>query len=158
MVWLLGTLDRLIGTVIGAVTGLAASQTQSFIQAYLQRLGGHRDEARAIYQKLQAGTFLPGAEPQSQDSLTAAFERRVDDLSQAYSAIANADVFERPFRFAAHMDRAIAEATLTDFTPNLPLDTASLVYALTGVILGWLLYELVKLPLRVIFGPRRRAI
>lgn len=157
MVWLLGKIDRLIGTVIGAVSGLAASQTQSFIQAYLQRLGGHRDEARATYHKLQAGEFLPGADAQSQEQLAAAFGRRVDDLSQAYNAIANADVIERPFRFVSHMDRAIAEATLTNFTPSLPLDTVSLVFALAGVVLGWLLYELVKSPLRVITSQRRRA-
>lgn len=162
MVWLLGTIDRLIGTVFGAVMGLATSQTQSFIQAYLQRLGGHRDEARATYLKLQAGDFLPGAEVLTQEwlaqeRLAAAFGRRADDLSQAYSAIANADVFERPFRFVTHMDRAIVEATLTSFTPSLPLDSASLVFALTGVVLGWLLYELMKLPLRVVIGRRRRT-
>lgn len=155
MNWLLGRLDRLIGTVIGAFTGLAASQTQAFIQAYLQRLGGHRDEARATYQKFQAGEFLPGTDALSQDRIAAAFGRRVDDLSQAYSAIADADVFERPFRFVAHMDRAIAEATLMNFTPTLPLDTASLVFALAGVIVGWLLYEGVKVPLRLLIGQRR---
>lgn len=157
MSWLLGGFDRLIGTVIGAVAGFAASQTQAFIQAYLQRLGGHLDEARGTYQKLQAGEFLPGADMQSQERMAAAFGRRVDELSQAYNAIASADVFERPIRFVTHMDRSIAEATLANFTPALPLDTASVLYALVGIVLGWLLYELVKLPLRLA-RRRRRAI
>lgn len=155
MNWLLGRLDRLIGTVIGAFSGLAASQTQAYIQAYLQRLGGHIDEARATYQKLQTGEFLPGTDGPAQERIAAAFGRRADDLTQAYSAIANADVFERPWQFIAHMDRAIAEATLTSFTPALPLDTASLVFALAGVVLGWLLYEVVKFPLRLVTGQRR---
>jgi uncharacterized protein YacL len=55
------------------------------------------------------------------------------------------------------MDRTIAEATLANFTPALPLDTASLVYALIGIIIGLLLYELVKLPLRLLAGRRRFA-
>lgn len=155
MNWLLGRLDRLIGTVIGAFGGLAASQTQAYIQAYLQRLGGHIDEARATYQKLQSGGFLPGADGPAQERMAAAFGRRVEDLTQAYNAIANAEVFERPWQFVTHMDRAIAEAALTNFTPALPLDTASLVFALTGVVLGWLLYEMVKLPLRLVIGQRR---
>lgn len=163
MTWLLGRLDRLIGTILGAIVGLAASQTQAFIQAYLQRLGGHRDEARAAYLKLQAGEFLPGAALQSQERaaqerLADAFGRRAEELSQAYSAIANAEVFERPFRFVTHFDRAIAEAALTNFTPSLPLDSASLVFALTGMVSGWLLYEIIKLPLRVIARPRRRGV
>jgi hypothetical protein len=157
MRWLLGTFDRLIGTVMGAVAGLSASQTQAFILAYLQRLGGHLDEARVTYQKLQAGQFLPGADPVSQERMATAFGRRVEDLSQAYSAIADADAFVRPFQFAAHMDRTIAEATLANFTPALPLDTARLVYALIGIIIGLLLYELVKLPLRLLAGRRRFA-
>ena len=153
--WLLGRLDRLIGTVIGAFSGLGASQTQAYIQAYLQRLGGHIDEARSTYQKLQTGEFLPGIEGPAQERMAAAFGRRLDDLTEAYSAIASADIFERPWQFAMHMDRAIAEATLTNFTPALPLDTASLVFALAGVVLGWLLYEMVKLPLRMVTGQRR---
>jgi hypothetical protein len=156
MNWLLGTFDRLIGTVIAAVTGLAASQTQAFIQAYLQRLGGHLDEARTSYEKLQSGQFLPGADALSQQRMAEAFGHRVDELSQAYSAIADADVFERPFRFIAHMDRAIAEATLTNFNPSLPLDSASLVYSLIGIMLGWLIYELIKLPFAVL-GRRHRT-
>ena len=157
MTWLLGTFDRLIGTVIGAVTGFAASQTQAFIQAYLQRLGGHLDEARTTFQRLRAGEFLPGADALSQQRMADAFARRTDELSQAYGAIANADVFERPFRFVAHMDRSIAEATLTNFTPALPLDAGSLVYAFVGIVLGWLLYELIKLPFRAL-GRRRHAV
>ena len=55
MRWLLSLFDRLIGTTIGAIAGVSASQTQAFIHAYLQRLGGHLDEARASYLKLRAG-------------------------------------------------------------------------------------------------------
>ena len=162
MTWLFGRLDRLFGTIVSAIAGLAASQTQAFILAYLQRLGGHRDEARLAYVKLQAGEFLPGTVLQSQERvaqerLADAFGRRADELSQAYNAIANAEVFERPLRFVTHMDRTIAEATLTNFTPSLPLDGASLIFALTGMVLGWLLYEIVKLPFRAITRPRHRG-
>lgn len=156
MAWLLGTFDRLMGTIVAAVAGIAASQTQAYIQAYLQRLGGHRDEARAAYQKLRTGELLPGADAPSQERMAAAFGRRADELSQAYDAIAGADVFHRPVQFMLHFERAIAEAALTGFTPALPLNSASLVFALVGMLLGWLLFELVKAPLRLVSGHRRR--
>lgn len=154
--WLLGTCDRLIGTVFAACTGVAASQMQAFIAAYLQRLGGHLDEARRSLAKMQAGEFLPGADAASQERLVTAFARRVDELLTAHNAIASSDIFSRPIAFFAHMDRTIADATLMAFTPALPLDSASIVYALVGMVLGWMLYELVKLPLRLLTGRRRR--
>ena len=154
MTWLLGTLDRLIGTVIAACMGLAASQTQAFIAAYLQRLGGHLDEARRSLDKLQGGELLPGVDAASREPLVAAFTRRADELTAVYNAIAGADVFTRPVAFFTHMDRTIAEATLSAFTPALPLDSASVTYALIGMVLGWLLYGLLKLPFRLLV--RRR--
>jgi hypothetical protein len=157
MGWLLRTFDRLIGTVIAASSGLAASQTQAFIAAYLQRLGGHLDEARRSLARLQSGELLPGGDPASQDRIAGAFTRRVDDLTTAYNAVSDADAFRRPFEFARHLDRDIAEAALATFTPALPLDTASAVYILIGIVLGWLCYELIKLPFRLVLRPRRWA-
>jgi hypothetical protein len=153
--WLLRTFDRLIGTVIAALTGLTASQTQAFIAAYLQRLGGHLDEARRSLARLQSGELLPGGDPASQDRIAGAFNRRVEELTTAYNAVADADAFRRPFEFARHLDRDIAEAAFSAFTPALPLDTASAVYILVGIVLGWLCYELIKLPFRLILRPRR---
>ena len=153
--WLVRMFDRLIGTVIATVSGLAASQTQAFIAAYLQRLGGHLDEARRSLARLQSGELLPGLDPASQDRMINAFARRVDELDSAYRAVANADTFRRPLEFARHLDRDIAEAAFAVFTPALPLDTASAVYVLVGIVLGWLLWELVKLPVRLLVRPRR---
>jgi hypothetical protein len=157
MGWFLRTFDRLIGTVIAASSGLTASQTQAFIAAYLQRLGGHLDEARRSLARLQSGELLPGGDPASQDRIAGAFTRRVDDLTTAYNAVSDADAFRRPFEFARHLDRDIAEAALATFTPALPLDTASAVYILIGIVLGWLCYELIKLPFRLVLRPRRWA-
>ncbi len=157
MDWLLRTFDRLIGTVIAAFTGLAASQTQAIIAAYLQRLGGHLEEARRSLARLQSGELLPGIDPASQDRINGAFARRVEELTTAYNAVSDADAFRRPFEFARHFDRDIFEATLSAFTPALPLDTASAVYILMGIVLGWLCYELIKLPFRLVLRPRRWA-
>lgn len=154
MAWLWTKFDRLCGTMIAAVAGLAASQVQAFIAAYLQRLGGHLDEARRMVQRLINGGFSPDVDVASQDRLAAALGRRVSDLAANHEAIAGADVFSRPFVFVAHMDRAIAEATLASFTPALPLDSASLVYALAGMVLGWLLYDLATWPIRLMAGGR----
>jgi hypothetical protein len=157
MGWLFRTFDRLIGTVIAAFTGLSASQTQAFIAAYLQRLGGHLDEARRSLAQLQSGEMLPGGDPTMQDRIAGGFSRRVDELTTAYKAVSDADAFRRPFEFARHLDRDIAEATFSAFTPALPLDTASAVYILVGIVLGWLCYELIKLPFWLVLRPRRWA-
>lgn len=156
MSWLLGPFDRLVGTVTAACAGLAASQLQAFVAAYLQRLGGHLDEARLSLQRLQTGGFLPGVDAASRDRLVGAFAHRVEELSTAYDAVARADIFVRPIAFLTHVDRAIADATLASFTPALPLDTASIVYVLAGMAFGWLVYEVLKLPFRLALGRRRR--
>ncbi len=154
MAWIWTKFDRLCGTVVAAVAGIAASQVQAFIAAYLQRLGGHLDEARRMVERLRNGGFSPDVDTASQDRLAAAIGRRVGDLTTAYDTIAGADAFSRPFAFVAHMDRAIAEATFATFAPALPIDSASLAYALAGMVLGWLLYELATLPIRLMVGDR----
>lgn len=156
MRWLLGTFDRLLGTVFAACFGIAASQTQAYLTAYLQRLGGHLDEARRSLAMLRSGELMPGGDAGSVAALSAAFERRVDDLVAAHHAIAGADVFARPLVFLQHLDRAIADAALTNFSPALPLDSASLTFTLVGIVAGWLLYGGLTLPLRLL-GRRRHA-
>ena len=56
-----GVNDSLVGTIIAAIAGLLASQMIAFINAYLQRLGGHLDEARRGVLGDQMAARLPRA-------------------------------------------------------------------------------------------------
>jgi hypothetical protein len=110
---------------------MSATQLPAFIHQYLQRLGGHLDEARRGVANL-----------------------RLADLQSAYDALRGADALHQPFVFFNHLDIEIARRVLSDFHPALPFDTVSLIYGASGLFFGLAVYEIVKLPVRLIFGRR----
>lgn len=143
--WVARKLDSLTGAGLAAVGGGAASQWRAFLQQYLQRLGGHLDEARRNVEHLDG--LLAVAEPAQQPVLAdmvAASQARVDDLAATLRAVTDASAAWQPVAFARHLDPAIARATLEVFQPALPLDPASLAWAGAGLVLTLLVYELVK--------------
>jgi hypothetical protein len=147
MSWLTRKLDMLVAAVLSTAAGMAASQTQTFIQQYLQRLGGHLDEARLNFQAVRDSAD-PVVGP-TLESLAPVLERlqaRIDGLEVGFRAIAEADVWSRPLVFLQHVDRPIAEGTAALFQPALPLGTDGLVFTLAGILLALVAWELVKLP------------
>jgi hypothetical protein len=141
MRWLLARVSSLFGTIVAAVCAAAASQTLAFIYAYQQRLGGHLDEAQRSLDGLRSGTIAAASDPAARQQLLAEFAHRAADLRAAYDAIAQAGVFAKPASFVAHADYAIASATLNAFTPTVPVDLPSLVFALAGLALGWIAWQ-----------------
>ena len=116
--WLLGRIDRLLGSICALALGLGAAQAQGFALAYLQRIGGHLDEATRLLGQIRAQA-----------------------LAAARDAIAAADPFLRPLEVLRHADPEIARATWTDYVVSLPVEPASLAYGLTGMVLAWLVYD-----------------
>jgi len=155
MRWVLRKLDSLAGAVLAALGGVAASQLLAFIHAYQQRLGGHLDEARRAQQQLFGELASPAlADPVFRARMTEMAQARIDALDAAYRAIEQAGPFARPFAFFAHFDQEIALAAARAFHPAIPFDPPSLAFGAAGMVLGWLLWELVKAP----FPPYRRAV
>jgi len=146
MGWVLDKIDRLAGTLFAALLGVAASQFQAFVQAYLQRLGGHLDEARRMAHEFETRGGVGDAAPGEQ--VVAVLQQRIAELEAAIRAIGEANPYMKPVAFFAHMDPDIAAAAAKNFTPALPLDTPGLVYAFAGAILGWAVWEIVKWPVR----------
>lgn len=144
--WLASKFDSLLGSATAAVVALSASQFLAFVQQYRQRLGGHLDEARRNLSEVESGALYQSLDAASRQTVLADVNVRVDALQVADAALRDAGLFARPYAFARHFDRDIAAATLTDFQPALPLDIASLSYAGIGLLLGWLIYELVRSP------------
>lgn len=153
MTWLARKFDSLMSAVFAAVCALAASQFLAFVQQYRQRLGGHLDEAVRMRERVVSGETARGLTAQAREQLADDLGFRVEFLLTADVGLREASFLTRPFVFLGSFDREIALATLAEFQPALPLDTGSLIYAGCGLLLGWLLWELVKLPVR----PLRRA-
>jgi Protein of unknown function (DUF2937) len=155
-----GLIDRLL-CVVGAVL---FSQIPEFIQQYLQRLGGHLDEARRQLGHFQeiatnAGLTLDGLMARSQGSpeptviqlgrLIRDTASRVDALAAAEAGIRSASLFSRPLVFLRHLDLSITRATWAVFKPAVPTTVEGLVYAGLGVLLMLALYYGgVKYPVR----------
>lgn len=147
MAWLLRKLDTLAGAVVAGIGGAATSQLQAFIGQYLQRLGGHIDEAERAYGTILHGDRYQQMETAARELIAQDALARVNDLENARNAIHGAGLFTKPFVFAAHIDWSIARGTWEVFIPALPVDMAGLVYAAMGLVAGLILYEIVKAPL-----------
>lgn len=161
-----GLLDRILcvaGTVI-------FSQVPEFMQQYLQRLGGHLDEARRQLQQFQnaatqSGLTLEQLIGQTTTNADAAVAKlggvmteavtRVQTLETAQAAIHDASLWSRPFVFVQHVDSSIARATWTIFKPAVPTTVEGLVYSLAGMLVLLSVYHLgIKYPVSRAFAGR----
>ena len=165
-----GFADRLV-CVAGAVL---CSQAPEFLQQYLQRLGGHLDEARRQLAAFEFAAHVAG-KPWAQflaDTLANAdagvaqigatmrdTAGRVETLAAAQQALTEASVWSRPFAFLGHFDWPIVRATLAVFKPAVPTTLEGGVYATVGVAGAFLLWHfLVRLPLRRVFVPKESVV
>ncbi len=155
-----GLIDRLL-CVAGAVL---CSQLPEFIQQYLQRLGGHLDEARrqlGQFQEMAAKsglTFdqLMARSQTSSDWTVAGLGRlmhatvvRVNALSEADAALRGASVLMRPLVFLRHVDLSIARSTWRAFRPAVPTTVEGMLYAAFGMLVIMALYHgAVRYPVR----------
>jgi hypothetical protein len=133
----------LVDGVAAAAGAAGFSQLPEFVQQYIQRLGGHRDEALRFVQLLKTqGTDASSA-------IMAAAEARAASLVEASSALAGASDLGRPVIFLRYLDADIAQATLDVFRPGVPLTPSGLIYGGVGLVLGVALINTVLAPLLV---------
>jgi len=102
----------------GAAGAVLLAQAPEFLQQYLQRLGGHLDEARRMVEQA----------PQ--------LAARVAELAVARDALTGAAAWAKPVAFLRHPHIDIAWRTLDDFRPALPLTVEGLAWAVAGVVIG----------------------
>jgi len=155
MRWTLRKCDTLLGTILAAVAGVCFAQFPAFIQQYLQRLGGHVDEAQLSLAQISTGSHMRTLDAPTLEVLTVSLEQRLSALAAGEQAIGGASASVRPFIFLREFDIDIATATLRAFEPAVPLSITGLVYGLSGIVAGWLFYELLKAPVGVLFRRRR---
>ena len=125
---------------------MGLSQGPAFTQAYLQRLGGHLDEARRTLSMIERGEWLQRLGVEDRQQAIVEFGARVSELEHAYLAISQSPALLQPIVMLQHSDRAIAQRAWEHFTPAIPIDGPSLVYTGIGVLLALIVYELIKSP------------
>ena len=158
MRWILAKIALLAGTVWAAIAGAGGSQAVAFVGAYLQRLGGHIDEVRVTLRSLDSGEMAASIrDPVVREQLTATFQARLAELEASRDAILDASAFWRPVAMLGRMDREIAERTAAEFTPAVPLDLPSLLYAGIAIVVALAIWEAGAWPVRRRFGRSRRA-
>lgn len=154
---LLGIGDGVLDRVLCVAGTILFSQAPEFMQQYLQRLGGHLDEARrqlAEFHRIagQSGLTLERLIAQTTATPDPAVARlggvmtgavaRVDELQAAQLAIQSASVWQRPFVFMQHVDGSIARATWDIYRPAVPTTMEGLVYAVIGMCVLLAIYHL----------------
>ncbi len=150
MGWITRKLDQFVSAIAGGAGGMGLSQAPAFTHAYLQRLGGHIDEARRTAQRADDGRLLPHLADPDRADLGAALAARVDELLGAEQAIREAPALLQPLALVRHADLDIARRTLETFQPALPLDLASLTWTGIGIVLALLIYELIAAALSLL--------
>ncbi len=163
-----GIFDRIF-SVLGAV-GLA--QFPQYFQQYLQRLGGHADEAKIVAWLFRdaardAGYTIedyitrfknePVPEIARQGDIMQFSIDRADQLAAAVDALQSANMFTRPFVFLAHMDTDIAMSALRIFQPGIPTTPEGAVYAFAGILLGLAFYHGVKWPVKKMAAKKKKV-
>ena len=157
MSWLTRRLDHLGSAAFGALGGLCLSQAPAFTQAYLQRLGGHIDEARRTVERMIAGEILPwlgqGAREQAVDELSL----RLQQLQHLESTLTTVPATIRPLMLLRHADWSIARRTAESFTPAIPIDPASLLWTGIGIVAAAIAFETCKIPAWFVRRKQTRA-
>lgn len=141
-------LKSLVDGIAAAAGAAVCSQLPEFVQQYLQRLGGHRDEAFRFVQILKN----QGAE--TSGAVIALAEERTASLARSLEVIAQASDLTRPIIFLRYLDPDVTHATLDAFQPAVPLTLAGLLYGGIGLILGLTVVNLILAPVLLIW---RRA-
>lgn len=148
--------DSLIDRILCVLGAILFSQVPEFMQQYLQRLGGHLDEARrqlAVFQQTaaQAGLSLDqfisqtGSNPDTSvarlGGVMSGTAERVSSLQSAHDALLHSALWERPFIFVRHLDVQIARATGAVYQPAVPTTPEGIVYAVAGMLMILALYH-----------------
>lgn len=148
MSWLVRKIDSLIGAVVAAAGALGASQFPAFVLAYRQRLGGHLAEAQFNIRQTVDSQLYGTLDPEAQRALLVPMLARLSELNDASNALSLARSWELPWVFVRELDWSIARAALEGFQMSLPANLSGLGYAGVGLVLGWIVYDLVKVPFR----------
>lgn len=138
--WLLARIDRLCLFLCGLASGLGFAQFPQYLAQYLQRLGGHLDEAR--------DTARLFALPE--------LAQRAERLAEGMQAIIQAPPLLKLPAFLRHAQWPIARRAWGQFMPGFTFSPEEICYLLAGALLGMAVYGAVKATVRAAAGMARQ--
>lgn len=158
MSWIWSRIDRLLGAAVVGFGGAAGSQLSPLIAQYQARANAVLTAAAAKLSEIQTGIkYQVMAETVRSDLATAA-RQEVAAARADHDPVAAANIITKPFRLWQHADSAIFDETWRNFVPALPATAEAVSYTIAGVLLGFLVYEIVRFPVVAIAtgAPKRR--
>jgi len=169
--------DSLLDRICAVLGALACAQFPQYATQYIQRLGGHVDEAarnmekyreiakevgKSLYQYSQH--LLNSKDPavfRTGQKIASDLER-YDQLAAALKELQSAPAYKKFIVFIQNIDLDIARATLGNFTPGLPVTLEGAAYAAAGIVIGMVLYfcvsRLVILLVKKIAGRKQKPV
>lgn len=158
--------DAFLDRVFAAAGAIAFAQFPQFVAQYIQRLGGHVDEAARNVSQYRATAESAGKSldlfirhlSNSPDIAIAKLAekistdvQRLEYLQRALKELESATVFNKLPLFIKNVDMEIAAKTLKNFTPGVPVTAEGIAYAAAGMICAMILYFLLKKTVTAIF-------
>lgn len=162
----LQVLESLFDRALAIVGSITLAQFPQFYAQYIQRLGGHLDEARRIVSEYSkaASSFHLTLQEYIQVHLTAQNSvlqstgniienslTRLADLEKSFQALKGGTLFNRWWIFLKNMNPDIFKQTCSEYTSGLSLTLESLIYALAGLLITWGLYQGIKSLIKKLF-------
>ncbi len=157
MSWMLQKLDVFLAGVVIAAAGIFASQSQIFAVQYIRHADVQLVEARAHLEDVQGGLRFRTMGDQVRGELEAEAKAQVAKLEGAGARVRDANFLIRPLVMYRQGEPSLIDATHRDFVPALPKSAGLIAFTILGMLIGFAIYEAIKLPLAVLARePRRR--
>lgn len=153
--WLSGLLDRCFA-VIGA---MVFAQAPLFMQEYTQQLASRADELSLQVTAMRQAARLSGKSLEQliqkflenndldvvrQGEVMYSLVGRWHQLNDTLTAMQQSSLWSRPFVFLYHLNTDIFSSTLNHFKLGLPLNIEGGIYALLGMVFGYLIFISLK--------------
>jgi hypothetical protein len=155
-----------VDRVLALAGALVLVQFPQFFTQYMQRLGGHLDEARRTvdqYVKAAASYNMTLKEYinihltsnnkifVSSGKIINGLVERWEHLQASFRALKSATPLNRWLVFLREMDPEISRQTWSNFTPGIPTTWEAAVYSLVGLLAAWGVYQGIKSLIRLFF-------
>jgi hypothetical protein len=154
--WFWQKVDVFIAAVFVAVAGIAACQGHEVMVQYIERLASETDQARLHLLDTQSGLRYRVMGDTVRAEHQANAKSRFDKLKRALDTVTRAPAAIRPLAMVKDHDAPTLAKTRAEFQPAMPTTIGGAVYALVGALVGFVIYEIVKLPVLMVREPKRR--
>jgi hypothetical protein len=166
-------ISKLLDRAFVVVGALVLSQTPLFMQQYTQQLSGHVSE---LHLQIDAMRRVASHSNKSLEQYIQKFLNSTDDdfrgqgeimrgvmerwayLNDGLQAFQTAKVWERPYIFVKYFSWEIGTAAYHNYRIGIAFTLESLIYALAGMILGYLLFLILRTSIRMMVKPRLNSV